>query len=264
MLAASLRATATPPFMSQAPRPYSRSSTSLDGRLPASGTVSRCPAITTRWDRPSCVRAVTVSPSRSTVRCGSGRNASSTASAIARSAPLTDGMSTSCASSRGPSRLRSSTQHTLSPAPYPPRRRLIMKDRPAYVARMILHDHGRAALYGGNVTHTAAQQGAWGWGLATITEDGRVLDTWYPSPVLGQPGDGDNEPPDHLARLVGKDKRRRVRLEVVRTVVGSLAETPCDVHDAYLRLHLISHRLIRPHGCNLDGIFGLLANVVWT
>ena len=34
--------------------------------------------------------------------------------------------------------------------------------------------------------------------------------------------------------------------------------------DAYLRLHLLSHRLVRPHGLNLDGIFGVLTNVVWT
>ena len=43
-----------------------------------------------------------------------------------------------------------------------------------------------------------------------------------------------------------------------------LAEPPRDVPDAYLRLHLLSHRLVRPHGLNLDGIFGVLTNVVWT
>jgi 2,3,4,5-tetrahydropyridine-2-carboxylate N-succinyltransferase len=107
-------------------------------------------------------------------------------------------------------------------------------------------------------------QSAWGFGLATIAEDGTVLDTWYPSPALGEPGAGDAEPPRELAALAGKDDRRRVRLEVVRTVVGSLLEPPADAQDAYLRLHLISHRLIRPHGCNLDGLFGRLANVVWT
>jgi 2,3,4,5-tetrahydropyridine-2,6-dicarboxylate N-succinyltransferase len=107
-------------------------------------------------------------------------------------------------------------------------------------------------------------QSAWGFGLATIAEDGTVLDTWYSSPALGQPDVGDAEPPRELTALAGKDDRRRVRLEVVRTVVGSLLEPPADAQDAYLRLHLISHRLIRPHGCNLDGIFGRLANVVWT
>jgi 2,3,4,5-tetrahydropyridine-2,6-dicarboxylate N-succinyltransferase len=107
-------------------------------------------------------------------------------------------------------------------------------------------------------------QGAWGFGLATTAEDGTVLDTWYPSPALGRPGAGDTDAPPQLLMLAGKDDRRRVRLEVIRTVVASLGEAPADACDAYLRLHLLSHRLVRPHGCNLDGIFGVLANVVWT
>jgi 2,3,4,5-tetrahydropyridine-2-carboxylate N-succinyltransferase len=55
-----------------------------------------------------------------------------------------------------------------------------------------------------------------------------------------------------------------VRLEVVRTVLPALAAAPVDAADLYLRLHLLSHRLVPPHGLNLDGVFGLLANVVWT
>ncbi|HZE67605.1 MAG TPA: 2,3,4,5-tetrahydropyridine-2,6-dicarboxylate N-succinyltransferase [Sporichthyaceae bacterium] len=105
--------------------------------------------------------------------------------------------------------------------------------------------------------------GAWGHGVATVVEsDGRVLDTWYPSPALGVPDD--SAPPTALSELVGKDARRGVHTEVVRTVIASLADPPVDAADAYLRLHLLSHRLIAPHGANLDGIFGLLSNVVWT
>ncbi len=114
-------------------------------------------------------------------------------------------------------------------------------------------------------------QGAWGYGLATITEpDDRVLDTWYPDPQLGTepPGEprrlGQNEGPHDLAALTGRDERRGVRTVVVLTVIGSLADPPADAHDAYLRLHLISNRLIAPHQANLDGIFGVLANVAWT
>lgn len=55
----------------------------------------------------------------------------------------------------------------------------------------------------------------------------------------------------------------RCRVTVL-TRIQDLAEPPVDVHDAYLRLHLLSHRRIEPHGCNLDGIFGILNNVVWT
>jgi len=108
---------------------------------------------------------------------------------------------------------------------------------------------------------SGAASHAWGHGLATITEDGTVLDTWFPSPALGEP-DGSGAP-EALRALGGKDPRRRVRTEVV-TVSVALAEAPSDASDVYLRLHLISHRLVRPHEVNLDGVFGKLANVVWT
>jgi 2,3,4,5-tetrahydropyridine-2-carboxylate N-succinyltransferase len=106
------------------------------------------------------------------------------------------------------------------------------------------------------------QQGAWGHGLATLSEpDGRVLDVWYPEPQLGgAPGPA----PEGLEAAAGRDERRGVRTEVVLTVVGSLAEPPRDAPDAYLRLHLLSHRLIRPHEADLSGVFGVLNNVAWT
>ena len=106
--------------------------------------------------------------------------------------------------------------------------------------------------------------------MATIAADGTVLDTWFPAPELA--GDGPSgtvrlsvaEVPNDLAELAGRDDDRDVDIVVVRTVIASLDDKPADTYDAYLRLHLLSHRLIRPHGANVDGIFGLLANVVWT
>lgn len=103
---------------------------------------------------------------------------------------------------------------------------------------------------------------AWGFGLATIADDGTTLDTWYPEPALGETPAGATAP-ETLAALAGADETRRVRLEVVTTQID-LADPPKDVSDAYLRLHLLSARLVRPHGLNLDGIFGVLTNVVWT
>jgi 2,3,4,5-tetrahydropyridine-2,6-dicarboxylate N-succinyltransferase len=67
-----------------------------------------------------------------------------------------------------------------------------------------------------------------------------------------------------LGPLAGADERRQVNTHVEAVVIDDLTQPPVDAHDAYLRLHLLSHRLIRPHGCNLDGMFALLANVVWT
>ncbi|MGW0228790.1 2,3,4,5-tetrahydropyridine-2,6-dicarboxylate N-succinyltransferase [Actinopolymorpha singaporensis] len=106
--------------------------------------------------------------------------------------------------------------------------------------------------------------GAWGFGLATTTHDGKVLDTWYPAPALGAPGPGDDHLPAELAALADEDDARRVRRTVVRTVLPDLDSPPADAADAYLRLHLLSHRLVRPREANLDGIFGVLTNVVWT
>jgi 2,3,4,5-tetrahydropyridine-2-carboxylate N-succinyltransferase len=103
---------------------------------------------------------------------------------------------------------------------------------------------------------------AWGFGLATVADDGSTLDTWYPSPVLGE-APADATAPAYLTALAGKDEARQVHTEVVLRSV-ELVAAPLDASDLYLRLHLLSHRLVAPHGQSLDGIFGLLANVVWT
>lgn len=105
--------------------------------------------------------------------------------------------------------------------------------------------------------------GAWGYGLATFGPDGEVLDTWYPSPALGAPSDSDVEPAE-LTALAGSDTLRGVTQRVVKTVISSLQDAPADTHDVWLRLHLLSHRLVAPRTINLDGQFGLLTNVVWT
>ncbi len=106
------------------------------------------------------------------------------------------------------------------------------------------------------------EQGAWGHGLATVAADGTVLDTWYPAPALGSPQG--SRPDERLEALEGTDDVRTVRRVVVTTVLANLTSPPVDASDAYLRLHLLSHRLVRPHGLNVDGIFATLVNVVWT
>src|SRR3954454_6648404 len=128
---------------------------------------------------------------------------------------------------------------------------------------------------------------AWGVGIATYDEHGTVLDTWYPSPILGATEGflrlteelGRSAEPGTLAidrrtalaalrvdldMLASRDPLRHVRRAAVATFIEDLADPPVDAHAVYPRLHLLSHRLIRPHCCNLDGIFGLLTNVVWT
>ncbi|MBN0044063.1 2,3,4,5-tetrahydropyridine-2,6-dicarboxylate N-succinyltransferase [Streptomyces actuosus] len=127
------------------------------------------------------------------------------------------------------------------------------------------------------MTDTTAPRttGAVAAGLATIAADGTVLDTWFPAPQrIEQPGPAGTErlTPERAVELLGEgaaeairtDDVRGVEVVAIRTVISSLDDKPLDTHDVWLRLHLLSHRLVRPNEQNLDGIFGFLANVVWT
>ena len=122
----------------------------------------------------------------------------------------------------------------------------------------------------------APATGAVAAGLATVTTTGVVLDTWYPAPRLGAPAGAatgstqlgtlelESELGPDVGGLLGSDESRRVQVVGVRTVIADLSRPPVDAHDVYLRLHLLSHRLVTPHGLSTEGVFGLLANVAWT
>ena len=118
------------------------------------------------------------------------------------------------------------------------------------------------------MTDTTATRttGAVAAGLATLAADGTVLDTWFPAPELvAEPGPSGSEllSAERAVELlgagavkaIGPDARRGVEVVAVRTVIASLDEKPIDAHDVYLRLHLLSHRLVKPHGQSLDGMF---------
>ena len=100
---------------------------------------------------------------------------------------------------------------------------------------------------------------AHGHGIATLAGS-TVLDVWFPSPALGALA---GTPDATLTSMVGSDEARGVTRELVSIEID-LTVAPKDAKDAYLRLHLLSHRLVKPHGQSLEGIFGLLTNVVWT
>jgi 2,3,4,5-tetrahydropyridine-2-carboxylate N-succinyltransferase len=108
---------------------------------------------------------------------------------------------------------------------------------------------------------------AWGYGLATTVVEGAtagsILDTWYPAPALGNSTGQAAHELATLAGTHGSTNERGVRQDVVHCEID-LDAPPASVSDAYLRLHLLSHRLVAPHGLNLDGIFSVLPNVVWT
>ncbi len=116
------------------------------------------------------------------------------------------------------------------------------------------------------MTNTAyLNESAWGHGLATIASDGTILDTWYVNPQLGAAPKSDAVyiVPKELDALVGHDARRNVELKVVRTEIdlsAPVASTP----DAYLRLHLLSHLLVKPNTINLDSLMAHLPIVAFS
>ncbi len=98
-----------------------------------------------------------------------------------------------------------------------------------------------------------------GHALATFAGD-TMLDAWYPAPVLGPvpvdvPG---------LDSGIDSSAERGVVIRGISTTIADLNAPPADTADAYLRLHLLSHRLVTPRSINLDGIFAVLPIVAWT
>ncbi len=115
---------------------------------------------------------------------------------------------------------------------------------------------------------TANNRTANGFGIATIANSGDVLDVWFPAPKLGVGADSLGNVPEASPELTalaasGTDTDRDVHQNVLFAQINLDAE-PADAVDAYLRLHLLSHRLVAPNSINLEGIFGKLSNVVWT
>ncbi len=127
---------------------------------------------------------------------------------------------------------------------------------------------------------------AFGLGVGSLNSKGEWLEVFFPDPILspsaalveaaaGLSSDkslsstqvttlhaalaaaGENDQAD-LAALMQKSERALV------AVLLAVDTGPANVPEAYLKLHLLSHRLVRPHGTNLDGLFGILPNVAWT
>ena len=114
-------------------------------------------------------------------------------------------------------------------------------------------------------------QGARAVGIANIAMNGTVLDTWFPSPELlpidatsGTHRVSAHELTPKFLKLIGADHDRLVELVPVRTVIADLDAPPIDAHDVFLRLHLLSHRMVEPLTINMAGALDLLEPVVWT
>lgn len=129
-----------------------------------------------------------------------------------------------------------------------------------------------------------------GIGIGTRNTQGEWLEVFYPTPLL--------HPAEDLARTVATtlhhtggnaaievSTEQMWQLDVAlqknghtlpwlatlsssqQPLVVTLLETDAQstsVPEVYFKLHLLSHRLVKPHSINLAGIFGLLPNVAWT
>jgi 2,3,4,5-tetrahydropyridine-2,6-dicarboxylate N-succinyltransferase len=99
---------------------------------------------------------------------------------------------------------------------------------------------------------------AYGIGIATQNEAGQTLEVWFHTLGLGSKVGSEK-----FSELLTTDEIRKVK-RVNLSIEIDLSQPAKDVADVYLRLQLLSHRIVKPHGLNLDGIFGILPNLVWT
>ena len=108
---------------------------------------------------------------------------------------------------------------------------------------------------------STTQSTAYGFGIATQNQSGQTLECSFYALGLGKAPE--NNIDATFKSLIGEDPIRKVKKVAVEVVI-QINEKPKDAADVYLRLHLLSHRILKPHTVNLEGIFSLLANVVWT
>jgi 2,3,4,5-tetrahydropyridine-2-carboxylate N-succinyltransferase len=107
-------------------------------------------------------------------------------------------------------------------------------------------------------TANSAQQNAFGIGIATQNQAGEILECWFHTLGIGSKTGVDKFPELLTTDEIRMVKRVNLSLEI------DLTKPAKDVADVYLRLQLLSHRIVKPHGLNLDGIFGILPNLVWS
>ncbi|MFG1497054.1 2,3,4,5-tetrahydropyridine-2,6-dicarboxylate N-succinyltransferase [Saccharospirillum sp. HFRX-1] len=129
-------------------------------------------------------------------------------------------------------------------------------------------------------------------GTATRNKDGKIIEAWFPEPILN-PADALVAALTEVVKLNGgnevfvlesaqmnelasrfSDASQSINAQFCRagesshqTMILVALESdsaPSSVAEVFLKLQLISHRLVQPHGCSLEGMFALLHNIAWT
>lgn len=123
-----------------------------------------------------------------------------------------------------------------------------------------------------------------GLGIASENAAGGTLDVFYPQPLSNVTGALCDQLTDVAGRLDSAQLRELSTMlhKMGENTLGDLATRLAEsdrpivaalladnrparsVEEAYLKLHLLSHRLVKPHQTDLTGLFGLLPNVAWT
>ena len=127
-------------------------------------------------------------------------------------------------------------------------------------------------------------------GVGSKNSRGEWLEVFYPAPLLNpEQGlsdivavslgltSGEIEPSSEQLAALQSALKHNGYSDMAKTVEQLIASSrplvavllpentpPTTVPQGYLKLHLLSHRLAKPHGTNLTGIFGTLKNVAWT
>lgn len=130
-------------------------------------------------------------------------------------------------------------------------------------------------------------------GTVTKNRDGKIIEAFFPEPQL-EPSEVLS---DALAGITGHDGQSKQAVvltpaqlfefkelisafdfpktqalvngaaclgkELVAVLLAQDTQ-PETVAECYLKLQMLSHRLVKPHQINLDGVFGVLPNVAWT
>jgi 2,3,4,5-tetrahydropyridine-2-carboxylate N-succinyltransferase len=105
------------------------------------------------------------------------------------------------------------------------------------------------------------KQNAFGVGVASVNSENQIIEARFLKAELSKIDD--KQIAGVIDSLITKDLIRKISTKKISIEI-SLDAAPKDVADVYLRLHLLSMRKVKPNQINLDGVFGILPNLIWS
>ena len=105
------------------------------------------------------------------------------------------------------------------------------------------------------------KQNAFGVGVASVNSDNQIIEARFLKAELSKIDE--KQIASSIDSLITQDLIRKISTKKISIQI-SLDAAPKDVADVYLRLHLLSMRKVKPNQINLDGVFGILPNLIWS